>query len=1209
MNLTVKHMKDSIGTMWRIFIGFILVVSTWTIQAQDVFTLKPELEGQHPRILFTQEEAYAQAILAQQYMPQEWQLFVSDCRSIGYPTNTSILGQQEWWYFSRLGIGVAMTRDQQLIDKGIVWLSTAYEEDWAFDADKTVGLDVAHKLAGFALLYDCMYPYLTPSERADYNELLETGLVKFRTHGYDINDYWTNDYQNNHMHFRATASLYCTAILYDKFRDLQGEYDNVMTVWRRIGYMSPHDGSNHEGLNYSNYGAQMLYPGIYALKHCTGMDLTASEHYHNVGYYYIHHLVPGMVSGFGFGDAGNSAASSGPNYLFQIARFTQDPYIQYTAHQLRDKFASEFFLRQWFILFNDPLLEQKPLTDLPLYRYFDDIGIVVSRSDWGPDATAVAFKCGPLGGKLINETRGTEYSWFTDYVNVAHDDPDAGTFLLFSRGSFLTTGDGYEKVSKVTTQHSTFIVDDLTQYGGGGPWCQPETDQSRYAWQKDFFAVNDRVVFSGDMKGVYPNMTKLNRTFVSHQANYIIIYDDVESSTAGRTFEWRLQTEGTLAAAGSKTYQVSHGNGSALVRILSPSAADWSSTTSTAININNGKILRARLTGQQANQYLVLLWPNASDLSAIGENYQTTSTIGVKVSAGGNDEYTLFQKADHQAASAGNIYFNGNTLLLIEDASDNSLKSASLVNGDTLMLSSTLQFAANNRVNFGIDSISPDTSELVCTIGPSFNSDTAMGVSFVLGGLPANTNYYMFRETETSSLAFTTDGSGQGLIDVDLDTTYRLIISQANVNLTNLQEAITQAQEMHDQAVEGTSPGEYRAGSRAILSLEIDSARDVLETGSDQATVDGAVTDLLAAVAAFQASVVVDLSVLLGLIDESDTRHDGAVEGTEEGQYEPGSKEIFKSAIDDAKMVAADTTASQEEINQAVGDLAMALAVFQSKMVPVSPLTVFSDIPYYGDFLNYTVNTKTLWEVTEEGENVIVGMHDYATTSGQYMLINDSTFDHFEITFKAKAIAGTYPNDIMIVFGYHDKDNYSYAKLSSEVNESGVFTRIGGPTKFSWVLDDYETYAIEDFDWNEYKMTSLDSVITVFRNDEELFSIGPRDSIRYTGLLGVGTYYRNRAYFDDISVSRLVSVVGLEDRAGEGFMLYPNPAGDHLTLEYEAGIKSLAFIDILGHTVKMIGHPPGNRMMINLDGFETGLYLVRYIGTDGRSRTCRFIRQ
>ena len=49
-----------------------------------------------------------------------------------------------------------------------------------------------------------------------------------------------------------------------------------------------------------------------------------------------------------------------------------------------------------------------------------------------------------------------------------------------------------------------------------------------------------------------------------------------------------------------------------------------------------------------------------------------------------------------------------------------------------------------------------------------------------------------------------------------------------------------------------------------------------------------------------------------------------------------------------------------------VADLAMALAVFRSKMVPISPLTVFSNIPYYGDFLNYTVNTKTIWEVAEE---------------------------------------------------------------------------------------------------------------------------------------------------------------------------------------------------------------------------------------------------
>jgi hypothetical protein len=1201
-------MKENSSTQRYLMLLLWLAWSVGTNMAQDVFTLKPELVGQHPRILFTQEEADAHAILAEKYMPGEWQLFVDDCLGHGYPTNYAIHGQQQWWYFSRLAIGIGMTRDQRLIDKGNVWLATAYEEDWAFDDGKTVGLDVSHKLAGFALLYDCLYNYLAQGERDDYEELLEEGLIKFRTHGYDIGDYWTNDYQNNHMHFRATASLYCAAILYDKFPGLQPEFDNVITVWRRIGYMSPHDGSNHEGLNYSNYGGQMLYPGIYGLKHCTGMDLTAGEHYHNVGYYYIHHLVPGMVSGFGFGDAGNSAASSGPNYLFQIAKSTRDPYIQYTAEKLRQKYANSFFLRQWFILFNDPLLEKRELTDLPLYRYFDDIGIVVSRSDWGTDATAVAFKCGPLGGKLINETRGTEYSWFTDYVNVAHDDPDAGTFLLFSKGAFLTTGDGYEKEDKVTTQHSTFIVDDRTQYGGGGAWCQPEEDQGRYAWQKDFFAVDDRVVFSGDMKGVYPNMSKLDRTFVSHRANYIIIYDDAVSSTAGRTFEWRLQTEGTLLSAGEKTYRISHGNGSALVRILSPAAADWSTTTSTSENIN-GRILRARLTGQQSNQYLVLLWPNAVDLNAVTEQYNTASTIGVKVSTGGHHEYTLFQKRDNDTASAGNIHFNGNTLLLVENSTDHKLITASLVNGDSLAFYANTLFSSDNRINFGIDSISADTSELICHIGPSINSDTTRDVNVTLGGLSANTTYYVFKDAETSGIEFSTDGEGKGTFQIDLDASYKLTVSKKNINLARLEKLIKKAREIHDAAVEGSSAGEYKPGSKAILAAEIDSAENVRATAADQAEADTAVSDLEEAIETFEASFVVDFSILVELIDDSDTLYSNAVEGTDEGQYAAGSMAVFHTAMNEAKGVAADTTATQETVNQAVEDLAIAMAIFKSKMVPISPMTVFSGIHYYGDFVNYTVNTKTLWEVTQEAGDTIVGMTNYSTTSGQYMLINDSSFQHFDISFDARSVQGSYPNDIMIVFGYSDKNNYSYAKLSSEVNESGVFTRIDGPTKFSWLLEDYETYCVEDFEWTNYRMLSLDSLIIFYRNDTELFRVEPLESLRYVGKVGVGTYYRNRAYFDDLTVDRLKSTVGLRDISGMGFRVYPNPALDKITLEFDGHVERLSILNLMGHTVKSMQDPHEKSVVIDISELEKGIYLVRTVDENGGFRIGRLIKQ
>ncbi len=769
-------MKQINLTYLMTFFLFLNVVPTNKIFSQEGFKLKSQLEGQHPRILFTADEAEERAKYAKQHMPQEWEELMNQCKNIGYPSTTSIPGQRQWWYFSRMGIGVALSNDQNLIAKGKSWLNTCYQEDWngAFNAENSVGLDVAHKLAGFALLYDCMYNYLDSTERVNYEELMKTGMITFRTRGYDLNDYWTNDYQNNHMHFRATASLYCAIILIDKYPEIKSEADYQQTVWERILHVSPHDGSNHEGLNYANYGGQMLYPGIYALKHCTATDPTTSEHYRNVGYNYIYHVTPDFSSGFGFGDAGNAAAASGPNYLFQIAAFTEDPYIQYLAHKLKEKHSDAFFLAQWPVLFNDAELEKKKFDELPLHRYFDDIGIVICRSSWEPDATAVAFKCGPLGGHLLNETRGTAYSHFTDYVNVGHDDPDAGTFLLFSKGSFLTTGDGYEKKNKITTQHSTFIVDDQTQYGGGGAWSQPKK-LTQYAWQKDFVEVNDRVVFSGDMKGVYPNMQKLNRTFVSHKAKYIVIYDDAASATSGRTFEWRLQTEGEMVAAGEKTYNITNGDANALVKILSPAEADWSVTTN-----NIGNILRARLASQQNNKFLVLLWPNAANLDAVEENIDTEHALGVKVGMEGNNEYTLFQKADNQTATAGEIQFNANTLVLLEN--DNQLVTeASVVNGNRLTHQSVNYFSSNHRINFGIEDISPDKSKMLYSAGPASGTGNSLMAEVTLGGLNENQTYYLIKEGEKTGVKTETNAQGEASVTFDISDSFKYMLSVDSV--------------------------------------------------------------------------------------------------------------------------------------------------------------------------------------------------------------------------------------------------------------------------------------------------------------------------------------------------------------------------------------------------------------------------------------------
>ena len=325
---------------------------------------------------------------------------------------------------------------------------------------------------------------------------------------------------------------------------------------------------------------------------------------------------------------------------------------------------------------------------------------------------------------------------------------------------------------KVTSQHSTFIVDDLTQYGGGRPWSQPEEDLGRYAWQKDFAAVNDRIVFSGDMKGVYPGMEKLTRTFVSHKAKYLIIYDDAASKLPGRTFEWRLQTKGTLAAAGQKTYKITNGEATSLVNILSPTDADWSVTTN-----NIGNVLCARISYRQKDNFMVLLWPDASNLDAISEKYNSAGLAGVKVTWEGNNEYTLFQKTDNVPASAGKIDFNGNTLILIENNTAQTLISASLVNGNMLSYNSNNFFSSTDRINFGIESISADKTEVKYNIGASSASGGPKEVKITFGDLLKNSSYSLVKEGDKTRIEFKTNRKGEGAVSILPDRACRYIAS------------------------------------------------------------------------------------------------------------------------------------------------------------------------------------------------------------------------------------------------------------------------------------------------------------------------------------------------------------------------------------------------------------------------------------------------
>lgn len=81
----------------------------------------------------------------------------------------------------------------------------------------------------------------------------------------------------------------------------------------------------------------------------------------------------------------------------------------------------------------------------------------------------------------------------------------------------------------------------------------------------------------------------------------------------------------------------------------------------------------------------------------------------------------------------------------------------------------------------------------------------------------------------------------------------------------------------------------------------------------------------------------IDKSALNSLIAEAQAAHDAAQEGTGVGQYPAGSKAALQSAIDTARAVAADASATQELVEQAAIDLNAALQAFRNAVIQPLP--------------------------------------------------------------------------------------------------------------------------------------------------------------------------------------------------------------------------------------------------------------------------------
>jgi len=524
-------------------------------------TLLPAVRGRHPRLLFgaadlprmkalarTEGRAFYDALLA--YLPPSVP-----------PTHTRYLSdateaqRQALWRAPTVGLHYLLTGDATSFERAKGFLRTFVNlPHWETSSETDSGMAAANIMVGAALLYDWLYHDLEPSFRAAARRklILQARRMYYRGHlmkaGSASSHYWQNDPQNNHRWHRNAGLALCVLAAADREEDgwiLTRTYEELKFVHEWL----PRDGTSHESPSYMVYGGPHLVMAFHAADRCLGTRFLAHDFFRNASLYRMQTLAPGMKEVFSYGDGGGTGWIN--HYLWKCTSVHNQPDLQaglLAFHQANPTaFQYGWFALVWF----DPDLTGGSIANLPTSHYFDDLGVVFVREGWEPDGVAMMFKCGPYGGYTLNTYRNRNDF---HYVNIAHDDPDANTFQLFTGGEMVIEDDGYSR-KKLTASHNTILVNGCGQKGEGKVWTQPlagdDADMTALARMLTWKDVGRIVVAEGEAGGAYDELQRFRRSMIWIKGSYILVLDDIRADDEVEV-TWLVQSAEVERLAGQR---------------------------------------------------------------------------------------------------------------------------------------------------------------------------------------------------------------------------------------------------------------------------------------------------------------------------------------------------------------------------------------------------------------------------------------------------------------------------------------------------------------------------------------------------------------------------------------------------------------------------------------------------------------------------------
>lgn len=518
---------------------------------ETVFTIHvaPEgIEGQHPRLLFNQQEKEE---ISQRFAEEGPRALLEEISSKAKALRLKIppeslhydldqFPDEDWlatwdaWGSHIYHTGEALRLNARAFAFGgdkeageyvkQILVRLASWPDWTHPWQTKRGRYSEHRTGSWAHrvseAYDLTYAVMTPDERKRVRDALMKNIVMGVHRTFIYNDNITAA-TSNWLAMTVGGSLMCMSAIYgdgDDVENLEPYFTGAILKLNKFLNLvtDSEDGAWGEGLGYNNYSFSNLSYSLPSIENVFGIDLSGP-----LAGTYNEYIWAGLIKHklwFEHGDS-HGHLTSATNWAYLLSK-TRDPRLSWFYHFINsghDDEASSPMVSYEEMIFDTDVPQQDPFDQDPV-RLFREMGTVVFKSGWEADDFVFVMRSGPT---YNHQHMDKGNIWFADHGSIFVEERPLSNSNYYDDPI-------YESWLTQPVGHSTILIDGNHQSQRVGDHMHFAPGFDDYAFISHFLNGKDAAFVTGDIGRLYWGKVKeLSRNVLYIKPRVLLMLDVV----------------------------------------------------------------------------------------------------------------------------------------------------------------------------------------------------------------------------------------------------------------------------------------------------------------------------------------------------------------------------------------------------------------------------------------------------------------------------------------------------------------------------------------------------------------------------------------------------------------------------------------------------------------------------------------------------------